>query len=1597
MNPSSKYPWTRFWCPRGKPIVADGAGYLLDPESPDGRLLLPHMVPFEKIEHVPCLILLGEPGLGKSTTIAEHQEAARKNLAPGELLLTVDFRYDREPDESIFNTPEFSGWLKGSHSLQLFIDSLDECPHRDVAQQLYGKIRRGPISALKLRIACRTAELPQVINHEVVSLWSKAPAREERHGFFELAPLRLKDVELAAGKAASAFLAEVSGKGAAALAGRPITLGLLLDLYSRDGSLPRTRWEVYEHGCRHLCEELSGTRRDSGQQGTLDSDERLAIASRIGAVCTLGQRPILQIAPVVPGAPDRTVGVRDLVGGQERFSRREVTVSKEAVYEVLLTALFTGHGSPHELGWAHQTYAEFLAARFLHSRALSIDDLGGVLLVPNQGGRVTPSLREVAAWLASKDPSLRDHLLLVDPQVLLRSDSAIVGDVEREQLVEALLARAHALELPDHAFKASTDYRKLAHRDLARQLAPWIRDRHRHLVARRMAIEIAGACRILMLDDVLVETALDGGEEHALRIAAARAIVNIGSDKAKQRLRPLVNSNATEDPDDELRGYGLSALWPVYTSAGDLFKLLKPPRQQRFMGRYQAFLMYELNEGLSDSDLPMALAWAASIRGSSPSMDPLVHTANTIIRRAAGHLQRPDILKGLVLVARTRFEAYEPLFPKTHDLLGREDSPDPMEAIRADSTMRRRFVEAFVSFTSPMNHEYFGLAEYGLLDSSDLKWLIDNAQGASDPEKRTRWLDIVSDLVQRHELTVEITEALIDAVENNPNLRRALAWWYEPVETSSPVAEELRLQHRRLLETLAKIKRNQTPKPPLDPPPEESVKDILERFEAGEMGWFEHLQLEMTLEATSTHYNPGWGPDLTGLRGWAAADDATRSRIVEASKRFIREAVPRSPASLAEQSIPFSSVAEYRPFYLLMRLDPAWLDSLPVSVWQRFSPVIIAYHFTGGDRAIHSSLVERAYHYAPAEMLWALGILLDKENAQHGAPFVLRTVAHCWDDRLSDLLILKAQDPALKPTFLSALLGDLLDHDVAAGRQLAVSCCQLPIPSEAGARARALAAGEALLKHSLATAWKDLWPVLDNAPEFGRELFLQAAEHFYRDAHTWGSDLPEQSLADLYIWLGRVFPTNEDVDPITKKSAIVTARETVGEMRRALLRSLSIRGTSEALGAIEAVRQAFPEDTGLAFTRIVAVESSLQAAWVPLRPDQVIDLQPAPKAPLSPHVAPPSEVGRAHETRKESMKLSGEQAKALREALLDAFPTQDELRVMLREETSTSLDAIALGGSLSIVVSKVIADAEARGWMGALVDGARKANPNNSTLVNVARGILANRVTAESSANLERIVRARSPFVRLEEFLDFLEASKRRVCRVETRGGHPLGTAFLVGPDVVLTNHHVVTTNLGADSPDLQLRFDYLTGTDGAPATTGRIYQFVRRDKSNGRDWLLAAGPPSPGDLKDDGSAPQSGELDFALLRIDGAPGREQVDGNARGWVDLPATPAEAQPDDVIAILQHAAGDPLRIAIDTISSINVGRTRVRYHATTLGGASGSPCFTLTRQLVALHHGGIEGRYNQGIPMTALRAWFDEKGFDKLLGGASPSPGTPPAG
>ena len=57
----------RFLCSREGTFRLSDGGFLSDPEMKYGHILNPDVVTFESILDAKCLIILGEPGIGKST------------------------------------------------------------------------------------------------------------------------------------------------------------------------------------------------------------------------------------------------------------------------------------------------------------------------------------------------------------------------------------------------------------------------------------------------------------------------------------------------------------------------------------------------------------------------------------------------------------------------------------------------------------------------------------------------------------------------------------------------------------------------------------------------------------------------------------------------------------------------------------------------------------------------------------------------------------------------------------------------------------------------------------------------------------------------------------------------------------------------------------------------------------------------------------------------------------------------------------------------------------------------------------------------------------------------------------------------------------------------------------------------------------------------------------------------------------------------------------------------------------------------------------------------------------------------------------------
>ena len=400
------YDWRRYWVPREGSMSFQDSGFIAEPDNdPFGIISAPTHVPFEKIGHFPCLALLGEPGIGKTETL-QHLSAGSGTAITLRQDLSA-FASDSMLHKAIFESPEFTNWINSTEILEIFLDSLDECliHVRTVARLLVEEFAKYPRSRLRLRIACRTAEWPQLLSKELPRLWG-----EENFAEYELAPLTRKnvyDAAVAEGLNGDEFLREIDRLGIAALAMKPLTLIFLLQAH---GNFPETQTELYHKACLRLCSYENINRLASQDPPQLRNEEALTVAERIAAVTMFGKRSAIFIGNDEAKALPEDITISELARGFEHVGEHEVEVTPHVLREVIQTGLFTGRPG-ERMGWAHWTFAEFLAAQYLVRNNLSEGQIADLIMHPDTPDKVVPQLHETAAWLASMNSAFMNKII----------------------------------------------------------------------------------------------------------------------------------------------------------------------------------------------------------------------------------------------------------------------------------------------------------------------------------------------------------------------------------------------------------------------------------------------------------------------------------------------------------------------------------------------------------------------------------------------------------------------------------------------------------------------------------------------------------------------------------------------------------------------------------------------------------------------------------------------------------------------------------------------------------------------------------------------------------------------------------------------------------------------------------------------------------------------------------------------------------------------------------------------------------------------------------------------------------------------------------
>jgi predicted NACHT family NTPase len=1160
--------------------------------------------PFTSINQIPCLALLGEPGIGKSNAVRDSLNSLRAELGANaeNSVLALDlspFGNENRLIQELFESEKFKAWVDGSHSVSLFLDSLDEGLLRidTLAALLATELEKYPINRLNLRIACRTAEWPPFLEQRLKKLWG-----EDQFKAYELAPLRAADVRGAAlseGIDAGEFLAEVDLKEASPLAAKPVTLRLLFNLYKKELRLPKTQSELYERGCLSLCEEPSDTRKTAKKIGKLTAAQRLRLAGRIAAITIFSNKANIWTGNDTGEQLESDVMVHEIAGGFERnLDGTEFHVTEQAVRETYsISGLFTARGV-NRLGWAHQTFAEFLASWYLDYSNLDDNVLLGLLKHSNdQGSMIVPQLYETAAWSASKRPSLFRQLISLEPLVLLRSDVLAAGEKTRADLVAALL-EIFANEQELDAWGTRHNYRKLYHSGLVAQLRSYIKNQEQGFLVRRVAIDIAEECQLTELNEELADIALDQREPIHTRKEAAVAVSRIKGDPlTKARMKPLALSQAGDDPDLELKGYGLICVWPEHMIADDLFDCLVTPREG-FYGGYQSFLSNNLVPNLRVKDLPIALAWAERELHAGRVSYSLENVLDDILVRAWAYLEQPQILSPFARVAIKRIKHHD-------DVLSRDKGE--LLAMRQDFAKREQLLRYILpTLTTPVDLYLLGSSKLLSLQKDDVGWLIEEFIDAVDPQLQQTIVLILNEFMRAWSGTdPDVLNKVHAACEKDDTFRSQFGAVFEPVMLDSPTAQQMRESFEHLYDSRKK-KRDEVEDQVLTPSPAERVLSQLDKFEKGDIDAWWRLNLEMTLESESRYYGSELEPDLTNLPGWKQASDETHVRIVAGAKAYLLSGNPQTDKWLGTNIIHRPAFAGYRALYLLSQTDPRFFDTLPPGVWQKWAGIVFHYPVLNGigEETFnkHRSFIATAYHHDPDGVTGLLLAEIDHAKSDEGF-FSLEKLQYCWDSPLKVALRNKLTDPTLPGRLMNTLLDKLLELGDLEAETFAHSLLLLPLPSDGTAREAARVAARSLLQYGASAGWESVWPAITSDAEFGRQVVESIAL-------SWEGQnvfkLHEDQIANLYLWLSKQYPHEEDVSGVGMH--FVGTREEIANWRNSLLSHLKGRGTPEAVNAIKRIVAELSNLEWLKWILIEAKKNMRQQTWKPLLPSQVLEL-----------------------------------------------------------------------------------------------------------------------------------------------------------------------------------------------------------------------------------------------------------------------------------------------------------------------------------------------------------------------------------------------------
>lgn len=1179
------YGWQRFFYPYGTSIHLQN-GFLPDPAIANFSNL--ELVSFKDMNTYPCVIIVAEPGMGKSTSLQQWAESIENTDDMQSLFIKLNEYSEQELKSEIFRGDAFKAWAEGHSHFHVFLDGLDEAllttrtTHALILREL--KRYQPSLNRLSLRITCRTAQWPESFTNDLKSLWSDES--DSLVKMYHLAPLRHRDVqEIAQANhptTNSSFLEQIIQRNLGSLASRPVTLQLLVNIFN-DGALPQKLVDIYAQGLAILCDEENPYRRTHDNPRRLSPTQRFDLAAQIAFLTIFGNYQSIWDSIDRGTIPTDALPIHQI-------SSDAMQSSLEAIQETLATGLFIRNGQ--HVFWSHQTYAEFLASWYIHHKQLPIEQIVNLVFQDYDGTKkIIPQLQEPVLWLVNLNGSrsaIYDAVFGHDPLVLVNSDSSLINDEQRAKLVGLVLEYYQSEKIIDRFYVR--DYEKFNHTDIAQQLGIVLHDKTKNLLTRVTTIDIASACKTVALADAMTSIACDENEPFILRRAALQFLEN---HKHEIDIFPIVQLLEQESGlDYGFIGTILSIVWPEHIDIKRLLRILYLYKDsQEFNSSYISFIQYNLLNEFNIAHLWITLDWICYLPRRFELSSSISDFINHILFLSWEHCIDLDLTVPLAQAIRSRYFHHEAMITGGFYAQKYTDSLDQLMSQDPD---KRYLILATLLQLAENDDELSRIYHYTkLISESDLSWVIDQIRVLPEGPLRTRYVALLNHRFIFNTENDEHVERVYTASQDIPELKNH--FFFQPILFDSPEALDAKASYYK---RLGWDQERDNQKQEMINMQSTRIIERLNLFDAGTIDAWWHLQAQLPDELN---------PDITTMAIWAELGQPLQQRMITAAKTYIIEGNPRNDEWIGTEQFFRPAMAFYRAFYLLLKTESEYVRNLPIEYWRKWALALFAYPTdTLFQPEPADAFIKIAYQLDPATIQSHLRTILHTSLDQE-LPLIVSKINIIYDESIADILLEIVGCATINKYLFRYLIDVLMKNRHSSIFLFARSFINLPLPNDGIIFEKASIVASLLMNYDDTWGWDIVWPAIQENERFAATVIEQVS-NIYDEILPKTVPLSDKQLADFYILLQQRYPKSEDLKHPEGDFYQIQPRDQIAHFRDRLLNAFQYRITATAIIELQRIIAIFPHERDLKWLLDVVKSKYAQQLWQPLKPADLLRL-----------------------------------------------------------------------------------------------------------------------------------------------------------------------------------------------------------------------------------------------------------------------------------------------------------------------------------------------------------------------------------------------------